>query len=472
MTADLSAGTLKLAAAAATPQGLKAQAQFTLPTSASALPLRLAIDRTRPIVGRFEAVGEVKPLWRLMVGGERSLTGRADIALNLTGSLSEPDVTGRGALEGGVFEDGATGLKLQNVSLRTALSQTGIDLEMASADDGEGGHVTAAGRFDLRRGAESSLKLNLTGFRVIDNALGTASATGQAVLSRNPDGRLMLTGGLAIDRADLSATPPTPSGVLVLDVIERNRQPDLQPDLLYPPKRGPGMAFDLTLTALRRVFVRGRGLDVEMSLDAHLTGNSNAPVLGGAARVVRGDYDFAGKRFEFEDRGVVYLATRLDLIRLDLTAARQDPALTATVNIRGTAARPEITLSSSPALPNDEVLSQVLFGASAAQLSPLEAAQLASALAALSGGGGFDVIGNLRNFARLDRLSFAGDAAGGMTIAGGKYFTDDVYLELIGGGREGPVAQVEWRMRRMLSLVSRLSANQDSRLSVRWRRDY
>jgi hypothetical protein len=29
-----------------------------------------------------------------------------------------------------------------------------------------------------------------------------------------------------------------------------------------------------------------------------------------------------------------------------------------------------------------------------------------------------------------------------MTVAGGKYLTDDVYLEIIGGGREGPAAQV------------------------------
>ncbi len=471
-TAALSGGTLKLAGSAATPQGLKAQGEFSLPAAASASPLRLAVDRGRPMSGRFEAAGEVKPLWDLLVGGERSLSGRADISAAFAGSLAEPRVTGSGALDGGAFEDGATGLKLQHVSLRMVLSQTGVDLQNASADDGQGGRVTAAGRFDLRRGADSSLTLDLRGFRLIDNSMGSASATGQAILSRAADGRLKLDGALTVDRADLSATTPTPSGVVALDVIERNRPAELQLDLLAPPRRGPGMAFDLTLKAPRRVFVRGRGLDVEMSLDARLTGNSNSPLLIGAARVVRGEYDFAGKRFEFDERGVVYLAARPELIRLDLSAVREDPALTARVNIGGTAARPEITLTSSPALPNDEVLSQVLFGASAAQLSPLEAAQLASALAALAGGGGFDVIGNLRSFARLDRLAFAGDAAGGMTVAGGKYVTDDVYVEIIGGGRDGPAAQVEWRIKPNLSLVSRLAGSQDGRLSVRWRRDF
>ena len=116
--------------------------------------------------------------------------------------------------------------------------------------------------------------------------------------------------------------------------------------------------------------------------------------------MVRGEYDFAGKRFEFDDNGVVTLSTQLDHIRLNLSARREDTTLTAVVQIQGTAAKPEITLTSTPELPSDEVLSQVLFGASAAQLSPIEAAQLASALAALAGGGGFDVIGNLRRAAR------------------------------------------------------------------------
>ncbi len=83
------------------------------------------------------------------------------------------------------------------------------------------------------------------------------------------------------------------------------------------------------------------------------------------------------------------------------------------------------------------MLSQVLFGSSAANSAPIEAAQLASALAALAGGGGFDVIGNLRSLAGLDRWFFA-DSATGMTVAGGKYATDDVYVEIIGSGRKGP----------------------------------
>jgi translocation and assembly module TamB len=257
-----------------------------------------------------------------------------------------------------------------------------------------------------------------------------------------------------------------------MPVIERNKPGATEGDVLPEARRGLVVGLDVTLKASRGIFIEGRGLDAEMSIDARVTGTTARPVLDGVARMVRGEYDFAGKRFDFDARSAVYLAASPDRIRLDLTATREDPALTAVIRVRGTASRPEITLTSSPSLPQDEVLSRVLFGTSAAQLSPLEAAQLASAIAALAGGGGFDVIGNLKNFTGLDRLVFAGGGEGGaMTVAGGKYLTDDVYLEIIGGGREGPAAQVEWRVRRNLSIISKL-AGEDSGLSVRWRKDY
>jgi translocation and assembly module TamB len=104
----------------------------------------------------------------------------------------------------------------------------------------------------------------------------------------------------------------------------------------------------------------------------------------------------------------------------------------------------------------------------------LEAAQLASAISSLAGGGGFDVIGNLRTFAGLDRLALAGGdaASGAVSISGGKYLTDNVYLELTGGGRDGGAAQVEWRVKKNLSILSRVGGQGAGRLAIRWRRDY
>ncbi|RRN63753.1 translocation/assembly module TamB [Caulobacter sp. 602-1] len=467
---DLTDSHLTIVADGDNSQGLKADANLVLPVEASARPLRLVIDKKRGVQGQFSAKGEIKPLWNLLMGADRSLSGRINLQGSIGGTLADPRLLGSATLDNGGFEDGQTGLRLRNVVLRTALADNAIDVSQAIGEDGQGGTISGQGRISLARDGVGNFKLDMKSFRLIDNDLASAVASGQAAVNRSADGKIKLTGAVTLDRADVSAQSKTPVGVVAMDVIERNRPQDLDQGLQRRPTTG-GMILDLDLKAPRRVFVRGRGLDVELSLDAHVGGTSLAPQLSGVARMVRGEYDFAGKRFEFDDDGVVYLSSQLDRIRLDLSATREDTSLTAVVRIQGTAAKPEITLTSKPELPSDEVLSQVLFGASAAQLSPIEAAQLASALASLAGGGGFDVIGNLRSFARLDRLAFA-ESATGMTVSGGKYVTDDVYVEIIGGGREGPAAQVEWRIRRTLSLVSRIGGQNDAKLSVRWRKDY
>ena len=472
LKASLADQTLTLDMVATNAQGLRANANVVLPTEASAKPFRVAIARQRPMRGRFFAEGEVRPLWEVAVGGERALSGFVRTEGTLGGTLAAPRASGQVSVEKGRFDDGGTGLSLRDVTLKAAFDEGAVNVTEARGVDGRGGQLSGQGRVSLAPDGVSSFRLDLRQFRLIDNEIATASATGQATIARAADGKVRLSGDLTIDRADVAAEPPIPTGVVAMDVKEINRPDDL-PDAL-PPRaaRGDGWALDVKLRAARHVHLRGRGLDVELSLDAHVGGTTTQPDLSGVARVVRGDYDFAGKRFEFDDRGVVYLSTRLQNIRLQLDATRTDPALTVTVRIRGTAARPEITLTSSPALPNDEILSVVLFGRSASQLSAVEAAQLASALSAMAGGGGFDIIGNLRTFAGLDRLAFGGDETSGVTVSGGKYLTDDIYLELTGGGREGPSAQVEWRIRKNLSILSRLTGQSGNRIAVRWRRDY
>ncbi len=472
--ATLDDAIIRLDARASNEQGLQAELDLALPAAASAQPFRLAVDRRRPVQGRLIANGEIRPLWDLLIDGDRSLSGLVRISGRLSGTLADPVLSGQAQMQNGRFHDAPTGLTLEQIGVEATLAERVIEVGQARAVDGSGGRVDGAGQISLYRGGVSGFRLRLDGFRLIDNDIAQADATGEVTINRNAEGRVRLSGALNIDEAEVAADPPTPSGVVTMAVVERNRplDLDLRQNLRAEQRRGEGWALDVSLNAPRSIFIRGRGLDVEMSLEARVSGSTSRPNLSGVARVVRGDYDFAGKRFEFDNRGTVQLSTSPQNIRLDLTATRDDPALTAVIRVNGTAAQPRITLTSNPVLPDDEVLSQVLFGRSASQLSGIEAAQLASALSSLAGGGGFDVVGNLREFAGLDRLSLGGDEASGVTVAGGKYLTDDVYLEIIGGGRDGATAQVEWQVRRNLSIISRLTGQGDSRLAVRWRRDY
>jgi translocation and assembly module TamB len=471
--AALAGERLTLDAQASGAKGLTSTVSLVLPVQASAAPLHLAIVRNRPMQGHIVANGEVKPIWDLFYGGDRELGGQVRLTADLGGTLADPQITGQAQVSGGRLDDFASGLVLTNLQANATLGRDQITLESLSAKDEKTGTVDGSGTLSLARGGGSSLKLNFRKFRLIDNDDLSATASGQATFTRTADGKVRVQGALDIDRAEINAQVKLRPSVVSMEVVERGLPDQQGVGQLRPQKPdGPPIALDVRLRAARGVFIKGRGLDAELSLEANVLGTFAKPQLTGRARVYQGSYEFAGKRFDFDERGQITLANSAEQIRLDLSATWEGPSLSATVRIAGTAAKPQITLTSTPSLPQSEIMSQVLFGSSASQLSGAQTAQLASTATALASGGGFDVLGSLRQFAGLDRLSFGGDQTSGLTVAGGKYIGDNVYLEVIGGGRQGPSAEVDWRVRRHLSLVSTLSNQLGAKIGVRWTHDF
>src|SRR3546814_4714740 len=83
--------------------------------------------------------------------------------------------------------------------------------------------------------------------------------------------------------------------------------------------------------------------------------------------------------------------------QIDIAATTEQEDINATIAITGSAQDPHIAFTSTPALPQDEVLSRLLFGSSPENLSATEAIQLAAALNSLrGGGGGLNPLGTLR----------------------------------------------------------------------------
>ena len=106
-------------------------------------------------------------------------------------------------------------------------------------------------------------------------------------------------------------------------------------------------------------------------------------------------------------------------------------SVTAKLEVTGYASAPKIKLSSTPYLPQDEVLAHLLFQQSIKQLGPLQLAQIAEALGSLAGiGSGLsNPLSSVRKGLGLDRLSVGGGENGtGASVEAGKYVTNGVYV--------------------------------------------
>jgi translocation and assembly module TamB len=162
------------------------------------------------------------------------------------------------------------------------------------------------------------------------------------------------------------------------------------------------LRLNVAINAPNRIFVRGRGLDVELGGQVAVTG----PVTGvqpvGGFRIIRGRLSILGQRITF-DEGTVTLVGDLDPF-LNFVARSERSDITVFITVTGRASDLDISFSSQPELPEDEVLARLIFDRGIDQLSPLQLAQLAAAAAELAGGADTGLLGALRGATGRDQI--------------------------------------------------------------------
>ena len=236
------------------------------------------------------------------------------------------------------------------------------------------------------------------------------------------------------------------------------------------------LRLDIGLDVPERLYVSGMGLESEWMADLNLSGTSTAPRLSGSVELVRGTLGFAGRSFELSEGRVRFTGgAEIDPV-ITLVASEDIEDVEVNVNVSGRAYDPQIAFSSTPGLPQDEILSRILFGSSIGNLSTLQAVQLAASLNSLRGsGGGLNPLGKLRSATGVDRLRILGgdDAEGrGTALAVGQYITDDIYVEFITDARGFTATQLEVSLTPALSILSQAGGSGSTNVNVRYRKNY
>ena len=452
--------------------GLVAHFEANAPVTTSLAPIRVALAPQRRGTASWSVRGPAQSLWAAARLQDQSLEGQ----LSGEGMLQfgAGALTGDGHLEiaDGRFEqaDKLSGITLSDLNARLLIDQRGVTIDRFQARDPRGGSLTATG--GSANPNEGRIVVTVNNVRIADRPEARARASGQLTLAWQGM-HSTLSGDLNVLEANLDIAASPSAGIPTINVVEINR-PDAEDggddQGPAPPTPGAMADLDIRVTARGRVFTRGRGVDAEWSLNLHLTGASNAPRIIGEARAVRGTLALSGQPFDVNDATISFDGDPLDA-RVDLTAQRDTSDLTATLRLTGTARNPEISFSSNPALPEDEILPQILFGHSIQDLSPFEAAQLATSLAALSGRGSLDLVNAARAAAGLDRFNITQDPTGGYLVSGGVYLTRGVYVELGRTGLGQAQTRVEWTIRPRMVLITSFLGNGDQRVSLRWRRE-
>jgi len=217
------------------------------------------------------------------------------------------------------------------------------------------------------------------------------------------------------------------------------------------------------------VFVRGRGLDAELGGDLHIQGTADQPIIQGALNLRQGDFNLLSRDLQFQTGTITFSGGKEIDPLLDFTATTKITAADVTVTVGGTATHPSIALQSSPELPQDELLAQLLFGKASGALSPFEAIQLAQATAELTGvSSGSGALDKFRKTLGLDRLNVGSDdASGGPTLSAGRYVSRRVYVGAKQGTKPGSsAATVEIELTPNVKLNTDVGADSSGKAGV------
>lgn len=427
-----------------------------------------------PLLAQIRYNGSADTLWRLTGVELLDVSGPVAIGADATGTLNNPQIRGSLRTDKARIESAVTGMVIENVRAAGRFGGSQLVLDSFAGTTKRGGAVTGSGRFDLgaAEGFGMNIALDARAAQLLDRDDIKAQVTGPIAIrsergSGSISGRVRLVSGAFRLGAATASTQ-----VARLNVREINSPPDERAE----PKRLTPWKLDLQVDAPNRLMVTGLGINSEWSANLDIAGTVTEPRIKGRADLVRGSYDFAGRRFDLE-RGVIrFLGESPVNPVLDITAEGGVQGLNAVIRVTGRGMRPEIAFTSTPALPQDELLSRLLFGTSITNLSAPEALQLAAAVASLNSSGGMlDPINAVRAATGLDRLRIvpADITTGqGTAIAAGKYLGRHVYVEVVTDARGYSATTVEYRITRWLALLSTISTIGRDSVNVRVSKDY
>lgn len=374
------------------------------------------------------------------------LKGAAVLDLKIAGALPAPQITGSIATKDATFVDTGSSIVIRNVSGTARLSGKQVNLAGLTGTLGERGKLDISGTIgtDGAAGYPADLKIQMRNTRYADGTLIAATFDADLSLKGSLVRSPVLGGRVDVARADISIPEKLPGGVTPLGVRHVNapagvaRQTEkLESEAGSTDKDGGEIGLDLTVSAPRRIFVRGRGIDAELGGELRLTGTTRETRAVGGFNLIRGRLDILTKRVSM-DRGVFTFAGSLDPV-IDFSASTTGNSVTATILVTGLASAPEISFTSTPSLPEDEVLAHLLFDESMSSLSPTQLLQLAAAIGTLTGGGGnTGVLDRVRDMLGVDDIDITSDEGGTGTAVGvGRYLDDRTYIGVRQGTNSG-----------------------------------
>ena len=440
-----------------------------------------SLNGMTPLQGALQADIDLSYFNVFLESLDHRIKGKVKADIKVTGMVADPQFQGQLMMDQGYYKHQKSGVVLQNIMARIAAQNNGLEIIEFKAYDAHEGKVILKGGIDISSLYEPEIDLTalLQEIRILDRYDMQASANGTIRLQGDV-GAMKLEGNVEMVQTTILLDAMLPGSVPELKVTEIYQGTDVsQKDKKEKQEKAVNIVLDIAVHADQKIFVRGRGVEAELSGDIIVDGSASQPHYAGEFHVIRGSYTLLNKKFLLDDRSFVRFENQELSLLISGVYERSD--LQVTVNLSGAPDDLSVTLSSVPVLPEDEIVARLLFNKSVGDISILQALRLANELNRLRNGGRqlfLDPVEQARELLGVDSLTVdSAETEDGtdMTVGVGKYISDKVYLQFERGS--DPVnpwkGSVEVELLPHLTLESGVGGDAGTGgVELQWKHDY
>ena len=412
----------------------------------------------------------------------RRLDGVADFDLTMNGPAALQSLGGTVRVAGARLSAPTFGLALADLGGTVTLSGGRAELALSGTSEA-GGRVEVAGGVGLLPPRVADLRIGVSGLVLRDPTLYATTANGALTITGPLTGGALIAGRIDLGVTELQVPSSGVSVLGDLPVVQHLNPP--APVRLTLDRagltitgaraatgrtRGPAYGLDITISAPQQVFIRGRGLDAELGGSLTLGGTTAQIVPVGEFELLRGRLSILQQRFELTEGSASLQGDFIPYIRLAATTTART-GTEVSIIVEGPLVEPVVTFRSSPELPQDEVLAQLIFGRDLSAITPLQAIQLAAAVGTLAGRGGGGLIEGLREGFGVDDLDILADEEGNAALRIGKYLGENVYTDVTIGS-ESTEINLNLDITDDIRATGSVGSDGETSLGIYFERDY
>ena len=348
--------------------------------------------------------------------------GRADLNVLVSGTMAEPVYDGSITLVEGAFSSSDVGIEVKNINFEgKKVSKDRYEVEGALYSGK--GHLkvkAVAGQLD-RKGPEFNVTLEGDNFELVNLpelwALVRPTMTGKiSLVKQSYEGKIFIpNASINLDEIGFASTVSE-------DEIVNNAEPEDRAGRLL-------RQLKVNVELGDAVHIKGKGISGRLVGKLDILNNKQGLLIGdGEIAISNGVFTAYGQNLLIQEGRLIYNKSALDNPAMRVVATRNVDDFKVGLKIDGYTTSPQISLFSTVSLPQEQILSYIVFGRSLNSLSSREGSDLLGAATSMGLQNSGFITDKVAARFGLDQISLSGSTAQSASLVIGKYLNPKLYL--------------------------------------------